>query len=109
MKQVLLLLVIIFSLELQAQEVNYIDARDHAVMISAETLISPPQITLRWAENDKAEGYRIKRKIAGDLFLTGDFIAELDSETLQFTDTDVQPGVAYEYEISAPSKGHVIL
>ncbi len=74
-----------------------------SVVIQAETQTSPPEITLNWIEDDSATAYVVYRK-------TGDYqwgeVTTLAANTLTYTDTNIQPGLEYEYRIHKESDSY---
>jgi hypothetical protein len=75
--------------------------QDHVVMVSAQVQQVPPSITLTWSTPPTAvTGYTVYRK-AKEATSWGATVATLSSATLQYVDTNVSIGVAYEYKISS--------
>ena len=105
MKKFILLLFIASVSCLIAQDPPLIDSRDHTVMISAEASLDPVQIKLSWSENPLAVAYGIRKKAVDAATFPQMYIAELTKDQLEYVDTDVEVGKAYEYEIRAISKG----
>jgi hypothetical protein len=79
----------------------------YTVQISATAQISPPTITLRWPQDPYgADSYTVYRKGRDD-YSWGDPIASLPGSATAFTDSNVQAGAAYEYQITkAASLGY---
>lgn len=98
------LIIFLFALSLNAQPRN-IDSRDYAVLLSAEISKSPAQIKLKWQKNELATQYRIFKKKIDDKVWAGGALATLDSNTFEFTDSNIEVGVVYEYEVQAYSYG----
>ncbi|MBX3045011.1 MAG: T9SS type A sorting domain-containing protein [Candidatus Kapabacteria bacterium] len=88
-----------------SQELRNVDSRDFAVLLSAEVSINPPSIKLIWEKNELASQYRIHKKRIADYAFGNEPIAILDSLTTEYTDPNVLPGVAYEYEVWALQRG----
>lgn len=107
MKYILYLLILTISfVNLNAQTPRLIDSRDYAVLISAKCIGEPnPSITLNWKKNELASQYLIFKKFIFSQNFSSSPIATLDSLTLTFTDTQVQVGQIYEYELRAISIG----
>lgn len=82
-----------------------LDSRDLAVLIDITVNNSPPSITLTWKKNELSIGYEIRRKSIYDEYFSGDLLANLDSNTLSYTDVSVKVGEIYEYEVRANSVG----
>ena len=71
---------------------------NYTVQISAAVQVSPPQIVLAWPQDDYgAIRYTVYRKAKGSMsWGTG---TVLSGTTIQYTDTSVVVGEAYEYQI----------
>jgi hypothetical protein len=79
----------------------------YCVEISATIQVSPPQITLHW-ENDDPYGvtnFMIYRKSKTET--SWNFLASLDGSTFNWTDSNVNVGSTYEYQIYKGAAGHV--
>ncbi len=71
----------------------------YAVQLSAVVQVAPPKITLSWEPDPfGAKSYSIFRKAEQDTSWGGP-IATLDGSALNYTDTNVSVGDAYEYQI----------
>lgn len=104
--RILILIIILFTNHLFSQNLPLIDSRDHCVLVSAEVQSNPAQIRLHWTPNRMATEYRIYKKLVTEpSFPSSVALANLDAEATEFIDTDVIPGVNYEYQIVATSVG----
>ncbi|MDX9789969.1 MAG: T9SS type A sorting domain-containing protein [Candidatus Kapaibacterium sp.] len=88
-----------------SQTPRNVDSRDFAILLTAKTNPSPPSITINWTENELAAQYRIYRKKISDDNFAQNPIATLEGTVTEYTDVTVEPGVVYEYEVSAVSLG----
>jgi hypothetical protein len=69
-----------------------------SVMIEANVEADPAQVTLSWVADPNATSYRIYRRVnLGQGW--GASIATLAADDLNWTDTDIQVGVRYEYRV----------
>lgn len=106
MIKILLSLFVLLSLNLNSQERN-LTARDCAIMIDAQvTMGLQTTVTLNWNRNEQAKQYIIYKKELGGSF-TGSPIAQLDSITYSWTDSQVEEGKIYEYKIIGNSIGRI--
>jgi len=88
MIKILLSLFVLLSLNLNSQERN-LTARDCAIMIDAQvTMGLQTTVTLNWNRNEQAKQYIIYKKELGGSF-TGTPVAQLDSITYSWTDSQV--------------------
>ncbi len=71
---------------------------DAAVQVSATTVENPPSITLTWPNTVGITQYSIYRKLRTDNTF-GTAVAQVGAAGI-WTDTNVTPGVKYEYHIS---------
>jgi hypothetical protein len=101
---VLILLLFVISLS-NSQNPRNVDSKDFAVLLSAEIQTSPPAIIIKFDKNELANQYRIFKKKVGYELWSPDPVAILDSLTFSYADYNVEPGVAYEYEVMAFSLG----
>ena len=69
---------------------------EYAVQVSAEVLEDPPQIAFSWPTDATAERYYVYKKSPNDT-CWGEPIAQLDGSAVEYTDTQVGIGQAYEY------------
>ncbi len=71
----------------------------YAVQLTADLQTNPPAITLNWIQDMYgADSYTVYRKAKEDTDW-GDPVIELDGSITNYTDTDVQVGVGYEYQV----------
>ena len=98
-----LMFLILISNILNSEEQRKINSRDFAVLLSAETSENPPQIKIKWKNNELANKYQISRKAINDLYWGAN--ATLDSGVTEYIDKNITPGVLYEYQVVALSKG----
>jgi len=71
----------------------------YAVQLTAELQTNPPAITLNWIQDMYgADSYTVYRKAKEDTNW-GDPVIELDGSITNYTDTNVQVGVGYEYQV----------
>jgi hypothetical protein len=81
------------------------DGKGFSVTVEAKVQSTPkPAIILSWNKDDRAESYAVFRKDPtmhswSDQAEWGSAIANLDKDALTYTDEDVIPGIAYEYQI----------
>ena len=92
MRLILLSLCLICALFVQAQLTS-----DYAVLISAE--VSPSAITLHWPAHVNATEYRIYKKGREEVSW-GTPVATYDGTAVTYTDTDVEPGIYYNYKVA---------
>lgn len=101
----LVLVLIAIPFLLYSQNPRNVDSRDFAVLLGAEVSESTKSIKLKWEINELAKQYRVFRKKVGDMSFGATPLATLDSTATEFTDTNVEIGVAYEYEVWVYSLG----
>lgn len=100
------LLAIIYLVSFQnSYSYRNLDSRDLAVLIDVTVNNSPPSITITWKKNELAVGYEVRRKYIYEEYFQQNPMANLDSNTLTFTDVNVKVGDLYEYEVRANSIG----
>ena len=81
------------------------DGKGFSVTVEAKIQSSPkPAIILSWNNDDRAESYAVFRKDPtmhswSDQAEWGSAIANLGKDALTYTDENVTPGIAYEYQI----------
>lgn len=81
------------------------DGKGFSVTVEAKVQSSPkPAITLTWNSDDRAESYAVFRKDPtmhswSDQAEWGSAIANLGKDVLTYTDENVTPGIAYEYQV----------
>ncbi|MFM6955071.1 MAG: hypothetical protein ACKOX1_00790 [Ignavibacteria bacterium] len=81
------------------------DGKGFSVTVEAKVQSSPkPAITLTWNSDDRAESYAVFRKDPtmhswSDQAEWGSAIANLGKDVLSYTDENVTPGIAYEYQV----------
>jgi len=81
------------------------DGKGFSVTVEAKIQSSPkPAIILSWNKDDRAESYAVFRKDPtmhswSDQAEWGSAIANLGKDALTYTDENVTPGIAYEYQI----------
>lgn len=63
-----------------------------------------PSIRLSWPADDRAEQYQVWRTERGQVF--GDVVATLPTDELQWTDTSVVVGKAYDYRVGKQCVSH---
>ena len=99
--------ILTFSLQVTAQDYPKMTNRDQAVICEAEAVETPaPKIILKWEKKNAVISYKIQRKLlSGNLWTLN--IATLDSNATSFEDTNVEPGVVYEYRIFADCRGKI--
>lgn len=107
MKKLIILILSILCMNLNADDVPFIYARDHAVLLSIEADYSDTSLTISWEKNRYATGYNIARRTNRDKkgFYPNLNETLLDTNTLEFKDTDIEPGVLYEYLVTAKTYG----
>lgn len=98
-----LMFLILISNILNSEEQRKINSRDFAVLLSAETNENPLQIKIKWQNNELANKYQISRKAINDMYWGAN--ATLDSGVTEYIDKNITPGVLYEYQVVALSKG----
>jgi hypothetical protein len=81
---------LVFSQSLDAQVAEY------AVQVSAEVKENPPQIIFSWPADPVADQYYIYKKSKSDT-CWGDPTATLEGSAIEFVDTGIHIGEAYEY------------
>ena len=72
-------------------------AADHALAVGAQVQRQPPMIRLSWPASTEATAFHIARKVTG----TSEWGPEtvLPGSATQFPDTEVTPGIGYEYSV----------
>jgi len=81
------------------------DGKGFSVTVEAKVQSSPkPAITLTWNSDDRAESYAVFRKDPtmhswSDQAEWGSAIANLGKDVLSYTDENVTPGIAYDYQV----------
>lgn len=82
------------------------NARNKTVQLSAIVNDDAPSVKLNWLanENETPDTYTIWRRNTGT-YTWGAPIAELSSDILTYTDTTIEQGVAYEYQITYAVSG----
>jgi hypothetical protein len=81
------------------------DGKGFSVTVEAKVQSTPkPAIILSWNKDDRAESYAVFRKDPtmhswSDQAEWGSAIANLGKHALTYTDENVTPGIAYEYQI----------
>ncbi len=81
------------------------DGKGFSVIVEATVQSTPkPAITLSWNKDDRAESYAVFRKDPSmhswsDQSEWGSAIANLGKDALTYTDENVIPGIAYEYQV----------
>ncbi len=65
--------------------------------------VAPGQARVNWAGVEGAGGYRIERRVEGSS--RWETAGTVGSGTLSFVDSDLQPGVRYEYRIASTTPG----
>ena len=71
---------------------------DRSVRMWAEVQVSPPRITLKWLPHSNTTGFQVWRKQKGG-GNWGSVVASLGSSALEWSDTNVETGVSYEYKV----------
>jgi hypothetical protein len=97
-----LLLIFLFCLALLTQLVSE-EAVDYAIRIDAKLdTVGGLKVVFKWLPDSNAKQYTIKRKLISEneWNLT---LAELDSTANSFTDSTIEPAIAYEYFIKKKS------
>jgi PKD repeat protein len=79
--------------------------KKQSVMVYADVQEDPPQITLRWVQDLENSGFTIYRKFR-NASSWGTPIGTAVSTATSFTDTNVQPGLAYEYRVLKSLAGY---
>ena len=99
------IITILFFLILQTGILLSQDGKGFSVTVEAKVQSSPkPAITLTWNSDDRAESYAVFRKDPtmhswSDQAEWGSAIANLGKDVLTYTDENVTPGIAYEYQV----------
>ena len=99
------IITILFFLILQTGILLSQDGKGFSVTVEAKVQSSPkPAITLTWNSDDRAESYAVFRKNPtmhswSDQAEWGSAIANLGKDVLTYTDENVTPGIAYEYQV----------
>ena len=91
-----LFLIICWTVLLTAPFPARAQVEEYAVQVSAQVQEAPPQITFSWPADASAEQYYIYKKHKHDT-CWGEPIARLDGSAVEFIDTGVDIGQAYEY------------
>lgn len=94
-------LVTITFFSLIAGELRKNQSKDAAVLLSARVESNPPSIEIQWEKHPLAYLYQIRRKNFGDLNFPAVPLAQFDSTTTSYLDTQVELGKEYEYEVRA--------
>lgn len=94
-------LVSITFLSLFAGELRKNQSKDAAVLLRAKIQSNPPSIEIQWEKHPLAYLYQIRRKNFGDLNFPVVPLAQFDSTTTAYLDTQVELGKEYEYEVRA--------
>ena len=71
---------------------------EYATQVSALVQTAPPRITLGWPANPHAVNFKVYRKLVADPFW-GSPLATLPSGALDYEDTNVTVGAAFEYQV----------
>lgn len=71
---------------------------DYSVLVTAEVDAAVPRITLKWPPGRFVTSYTVARK--DPAANTWAALASLSSEATSFSDSDVRPGVDYDYQIT---------
>jgi len=79
--------------------------KKQSVMVYADVQEDPAQITLRWVQDLENSGFTIYRKFR-NATSWGTPIGTAVSTATSFTDTNVQPGLAYEYRVLKSLAGY---
>lgn len=74
--------------------------RDLVVECEVNGQASPPGVTLRWRGADSGKSYTINRRRWTDSANWTTLARDLPATTSTWTDANVEPGVAYEYQLS---------
>lgn len=100
-KRVALLLFLFIFFAILESDTGYAqDSKDFAVLLSATVQSSPaPAITLRWNTDTYARRYLLFRKEKSDENWPPQPFIQLDSSKIEYIDTDVEKGIAYEYQV----------
>jgi len=99
------IITVLFFLILQTGILLSQDGKGFSVTVEAKVQSSPkPAITLTWNSDDRAESYAVFRKDPtmhswSDQAEWGSAIANLGKDVLTYTDENVTPGIAYEYQV----------
>ncbi|MFN8360989.1 MAG: T9SS type A sorting domain-containing protein [Candidatus Kapaibacterium sp.] len=79
------------------------DVRTYSVTLSSSISGGGnPRLTLHWLPDTQAESYTVSRKLATQNYWTD--LAELDYSQQEFTDSTLQRGLEYEYQVAKISK-----
>jgi hypothetical protein len=78
-------------------------SRPASVLASATVSDNPPTITVAWAPEPDAVGFRVFRKTVADV-VWGEPVEALPGTATRFTDAAAESGVAYEYRIDKSFK-----
>ncbi|MGQ9819309.1 MAG: T9SS type A sorting domain-containing protein [Candidatus Kapaibacteriales bacterium] len=84
-----------------AGELRKNQSKDAALLLSAKIISQPPSIEINWVKHPLAYLYQIRRKNFGDLYFPVVPLAQLDSTTTSYLDSQVELGKEYEYEVRA--------
>ena len=72
---------------------------ERSVQLSASIHNNPDRIQLHWLNDGTATSYQIYKRLAGSGPGWGSEIKKTSGSATDFTDTDVAPGIRYEYRI----------
>lgn len=86
---------------LKAVELRKNQSKDAAVLLRAKVNKSQPSIEIQWEKHPLAYRYQVRRKYFGDLNFPATPLAELDSLSTSYLDSNIQIGKEYEYEVRA--------
>jgi hypothetical protein len=78
------------------------NSKDFAIMVHTTTSENPPSITLHWQLLPETQSIEVSRKLKNETAWTR--ISTLDSGITEFTDNNVQVGIAYEYQVLGKSQ-----
>lgn len=109
---IILLFLFIAVNSLSSQQPRHISSRDLSVLVNTSIYVSPMNvigIKLEWERNELALSYSIRKKKLNESTFPSTFLAELDSNTLEYIDLEIVSGEIYEYEVSAYSYGSVLV
>ena len=98
-------LILLICIALQAISLSAQDGKGFSVVLDIACARTPqPAITLNWEKDPFAQSYIVYRKDPkvtnwSDQSAWGDALANLGKDALSYTDTDVELGVPYEYQV----------
>jgi hypothetical protein len=75
-----------------------LDPKEYAVDVACDVQVSPPALIFSWPRVDFARQYFVRRRTSPDSGW-GNPIATLAADSTGFTDSNVNLGVRYEYEV----------